>query len=453
MTAYEIMLSESQERMLFVANPGCEEEVFEIFKKWDVPAVTVGNVIEEPVLRLKHHGETVAELPLKTVCGATPIYQRESKMPQAVVERQQQTAITWDVPENLQSVFQQLIQTPELASKSWVYQQYDFMVRTSTSVRPGSDAAVVRVEGTDKALAMSIDGNSRYVFLDPKTGGKIAVAEAARNVVCSGGRPLAITDGLNFGNPEKQEIFWQLEQAVSGMAEACNFLKLPVTGGNVSLYNETEGEASLTAIYPTPVVGVVGLIEHNDHTTTQFFQNPGDVLLLLGDTKNEMGGSAFQQMQMGEISGMPPELDLEKERTLQQTLLEIIRSGNVVSAHDLSHGGLALALLTSCTNELGITVDWEIDLRTDIALFSESQSRVLLSIVPEKVESVEASVREKDVPCSRIGKVLFAGTSGATGTSGAGCFNISLNGTLVIQAELQTIRDLWQNAIEREMEQ
>ena len=393
MTAYEIMLSESQERMLFVANPGCEEEVFEIFKKWDVPAVTVGNVIEEPVLRLKHHGETVAELPLKTVCGATPIYQRESKMPQAVVERQQQTAITWDVPENLQSVFQQLIQTPELASKSWVYQQYDFMVRTSTSVRPGSDAAVVRVEGTDKALAMSIDGNSRYVFLDPKTGGKIAVAEAARNVVCSGGRPLAITDGLNFGNPEKQEIFWQLEQAVSGMAEACNFLKLPVTGGNVSLYNETEGEASLTAIYPTPVVGVVGLIEQNDHTTTQFFQNPGDVLLLLGDTKNEMGGSAFQQMQMGEISGMPPELDLEKERTLQQTLLEIIRSGNVVSAHDLSHGGLALALLTSCINELGITVDWEIDLRTDIALFSESQSRVLLSIVPEKVESVEASMR------------------------------------------------------------
>jgi phosphoribosylformylglycinamidine synthase len=208
MTAYEIMLSESQERMLFVANPGCEEEVFEIFKKWDVPPVTVGNVIEEPVLRLKHHGETVAELPLKTVCGATPIYQRESKMPQAVVERQQQTAITWDVPENLQSVFQQLIQTPELALKSWVYQQYDFMVRTSTSVRPGSDAAVVRVEGTDKALAMSIDGNSRYVFLDPKTGGKIAVAEAARNVVCSGGRPLAITDGLNFGNPEKQEIFW-----------------------------------------------------------------------------------------------------------------------------------------------------------------------------------------------------------------------------------------------------
>ncbi len=441
MSAYEIMLSESQERMLFVANPGREEEVFEICKKWNVPAVTIGYVIEEPVLRLKHHAETVAELPLNTVCGATPIYQRESKMPQAVIERQKQAAINLDVPEDLNSVFEQLIQTPELASKSWVYQQYDFMVRTSTSVRPGSDAAVVRVEGTDKALALSIDGNSRYVYLDPKTGGKIAVSEAARNVICSGGRPLAITDGLNFGNPEKQEIFWQLEQAVTGMAEACNFFKLPVTGGNVSLYNETEGEA----IYPTPVVGAVGLIEKNEHTTTQFFQNSGDVLLLLGETKNELGGSAYQQMLMGQISGMPPELNLEKELTLQQSVLENIRAGNVLSAHDLSHGGLALALLTSCTDDLGISVDWKIDLRPDIALFSESQSRILLSVAPENVEQLEASMREKGVPCLRIGKVVYASKSAAIN------FEIALNGTPLIQTKLLTLRDLWQNAIGREM--
>ena len=441
MSAYEIMLSESQERMLFVANPGREEEVFEICKKWNVPAVTIGYVIEEPVLRLKHHAETVAELPLNTVCGATPIYQRESKMPQAVIERQKQAAINPDVPEDLNSVFEQLIQTPELASKSWVYQQYDFMVRTSTSVRPGSDAAVVRVEGTDKALALSIDGNSRYVFLDPKTGGKIAVAEAARNVICSGGRPLAITDGLNFGNPEKPEIFWQLEQAVTGMAEACNFLKLPVTGGNVSLYNETEGEA----IYPTPVVGAVGLIEKNEHTTTQFFKNSGDVLLLLGETKNELGGSAYQQMLMGQISGMPPELNLEKELTLQQAVLGNIRAGNVLSAHDLSHGGLALALLTSCTDELGIIVDWKIDLRPDIALFSESQSRILLSVAPENVEQLEASMREKGVPCLRIGKVVYASKSAAIN------FEIALNGTPLIQTKLLTLRDLWKNAIGREM--
>ena len=448
MSAYEIMLSESQERMLFVANPGRAEEVFEICKKWDVPAVTVGYVIEEPVLRLKHHGESVAELPLNTVCGATPIYQREAKMPQEVIDRQKKSAITWDVPEDINNVFEQLIQTPELASKSWVYQQYDFMVRTSTSVRPGSDAGVVRVEGTDKALALSIDGNSRYVFLDPKTGGKIAVAEASRNVICSGGRPLAITDGLNFGNPEKPGIFWQLEQAVSGMAEACNFLKLPVTGGNVSLYNETEGEA----IYPTPVVGAVGLIEKNEHTTTQFFQNSDDVLLLLGETKNELGGSAYQQMQLGEICGMPPELNLEKEQTLQQAMLENIRSGNVVSAHDLSHGGLALALLTACTEKLGILVDVKSDLRPDIALFSESQSRILLSVSPAKVEQLEASMQEKGVPCLRIGQVLSAENSATVASSVAKNFEIALNGAPLIQAELRSLRDLWQNAIGRVMQ-
>ena len=448
MSAYEIMLSESQERMLFVANPGREEEVFEICKKWDVPAVAVGYVIEEPVLRLKHHGESVAELPLNIVCGATPIFQREAKMPQVVIERQKKSALTWDVPEDINNVFEQLIQTPELASKSWVYQQYDFMVRTSTSVRPGSDAAVVRVEGTDRALALSIDGNSRYVFLDPKTGGKIAVAEASRNVICSGGRPLAITDGLNFGNPEKPGIFWQLEQAVSGMAEACNFLKLPVTGGNVSLYNETEGEA----IYPTPVVGAVGLIEKNEHTTTQFFQNSDDVLLLLGETKNELGGSAYQQMQLGEICGMPPELNLEKEQTLQQALLENIRCGNVMSAHDLSHGGLALALLTACTEKLGISVDLKSDLRPDIALFSESQSRILLSVSPEKVKQIEASMREKGVQCFRIGKVLSAEISATVSSGVAKNFEIAFNGAPLIQAELRNLRDLWQNAIERVMQ-
>jgi len=448
MSAYEIMLSESQERMLFVANPGREEEVFEICKKWDVPAVTVGYVIEEPVLRLKHHGESVAELPLNIVCGATPIFQREAKMPQVVIERQKKSALTWDVPEDINNVFEQLIQTPELASKSWVYQQYDFMVRTSTSVRPGSDAGVVRVEGTDKALALSIDGNSRYVFLDPKTGGKIAVAEASRNVICSGGRPLAITDGLNFGNPEKPGIFWQLEQAVSGMAEACNFLKLPVTGGNVSLYNETEGEA----IYPTPVVGAVGLIEKNEHTTTQFFQNSDDVLLLLGETKNELGGSAYQQIQLGEICGMPPELNLEKEQTLQQALLENIRCGNVMSAHDLSHGGLALALLTACTEKLGISVDLKSDLRPDIALFSESQSRILLSVSPEKVKQIEASMREKGVQCFRIGKVLSAEISATVSSGVTKNFEIAFNGAPLIQAELRNLRDLWQNAIERVMQ-
>ena len=262
------------------------------------------------------------------------------------------------------------------------------------------------------------------------------MAEAARNVVCSGGRPSAITDCLYFGNPENQENFWQLEQAVSGMAEVCNFLNLPVTGGYVSLYNETEGKA----IYPTPVVGVVGLIEHNVQTTTLFFKNTGDVLLLLGDTKNELGGSVYQHMQMGKIFGIPPELDLEKELTLQQAVLESIRSGNVLSAHDLSHGGLALALLTSCTDDLGVSIDWKIDLRPDVALFSESQSRILLSVSPKNAASVESRMRQKKVPCVRIGKVV------------SGRFDISLDSFSIIQSALQPLRDLWQNAIEREME-
>ncbi len=436
MSAYEIMLSESQERMLFVANPGREEEIFSICKKWDVPAVTVGQVIEEPVLRLNHHGAAAAELSLEAVCGSTPVYQRESKIPEIALNRQKQSGLNWDVPKDLTGVFKQLVQTPELASKSWVYQQYDFMVRTNTSIRPGSDAAVVRVEGTNKSLAMSIDGNSRYVFLDPKTGGRCAVAEAARNVVCSGGRPLAITDGLNFGNPEKPEIFWQLEQAVSGMSEACSYLNLPVVGGNVSLYNETEGEA----VYPTPVVGAVGLIEDNAYTTSQFFQKSGDVLFLLGETKEELGGGAYQQMQTGKISGMPPELDLEKERQLQQAVLENIRRGNVVSAHDLSHGGLSLALLTSCTEQMGISVVLKSDLRPDVVLFSESQSRILLSVSEEKESEIVSSMLQYKVPCVQIGKVVKER------------FEISFNGTKIIYSELNLLRDLWQNAIAMEME-
>jgi phosphoribosylformylglycinamidine synthase len=283
---------------------------------------------------------------------------------------------------------------------------------------------------------MSIDGNSRYVYLDPKTGGSCTVAEAARNVVCSGGRPLAITDGLNFGNPEKPEIFWQLEQAVSGMSEACSYLNLPVVGGNVSLYNETEGEA----VYPTPVVGAVGLIEDNAYTTSQFFQKSGDVLFLLGETKEELGGGAYQQMQTGKISGMPPELDLEKERQLQQAVLENIRRGNVVSAHDLSHGGLSLALLTSCTEQMGISVVLKSDLRPDVVLFSESQSRILLSVSEEKESEIVSSMLQYKVPCVQIGKVVKER------------FEISFNGTKIIYSELNLLRDLWQNAIAMEME-
>jgi len=300
-------------------------------------------------------------------------------------------------------------------------------VRTCTSVGPGSDAAVIRIDGTEKALAMSIDGNSRYVQLDPKTGGRIAVAEAARNVVCSGGRPLALTNGLNFGNPEKPEIFWQLREAVTGICEACESLKLPVTGGNVSLYNETNREA----VYPTPLIGVVGLVDHPDHETTQHLKQAGDVLLLLGETEEELGGSALQQFQTGSIFGMPPSLNLEKEKTLQNAVLNAIQQHLIASAHDLSHGGLALALLTCCSGELGVHVDLELGIREDLALFSETQSRILLTVAPQNLQQVEMLMQAENVPCERIGVVM------------PGRFDVALNGRFVIQEELPGLRELW----------
>ena len=432
MSPYEIMLSESQERMLLVAKEGREEEVFHICRKWEVPACTVGRVVSEPVLRLLHHGHSVAELPLDRLLGSCPVYEREAVPSKLQLGRQKQEAVSWDLPQDLGALLKEMIIQPELASKRWVYGQYDSMVRTCTSVGPGSDAAVIRIDGTEKALAMSIDGNSRYVQLDPKTGGRIAVAEAARNVVCSGGRPLALTNGLNFGNPEKPEIFWQLREAVTGICEACESLKLPVTGGNVSLYNETNREA----VYPTPLIGVVGLVDHPDHETTQHLKQAGDVLLLLGETEEELGGSALQQFQTGSIFGMPPSLNLEKEKTLQNAVLNAIQQHLIASAHDLSHGGLALALLTCCSGELGVHVDLELGIREDLALFSETQSRILLTVAPQNLQQVEMLMQAENVPCERIGVVM------------PGRFDVALNGRFVIQEELPGLRELWENALE-----
>ena len=435
MSPYEIMLSESQERMLLVAKAGREEEVFEICRKWEVPACTIGRVIPETVLRLKHRGALAAELPLDRLLGSCPLYQRDAVPSEKQLSRQKKNAVTWDVPDDIGALFKEMIVQPELASKRWVYRQYDSMVRTCTSVGPGSDAAVIRIEGTNKALAMSIDGNSRYVELDPQTGGRIAVAEAARNVSCSGGLPLALTNGLNFGNPEKPEIFWQLREAVTGICEACQSFELPVTGGNVSLYNETEGEA----VYPTPLIGVVGLVEHPEHETTQHWKQAGDVILLLGETEEELGASALQQFMTGSIFGMPPVLDLEKEKNLQEAVLEAIRQNLIASAHDLSQGGLVMALLTSCKGELGVHVDWESGIRDDLALFSESQSRILLSTVPQNLLMLEKLMQSRKIPCERVGVVM------------PGRFDIALNGKFLIQEELPELQQLWENALENIM--
>ena len=277
---------------------------------------------------------------------------------------------------DLTDALKKVLGSPTVASKEWVYSQYDYMVRTSTVVRPGSDAAVVSIPGTRKALAMTTDCNGRYVYLDPEVGGKIAVSEAARNVVCSGAEPLAITDNLNFGSPEKPEIFWQLEKSVDGMAEACRVLNSPVIGGNVSLYNEN----AKGAIYPTPVVGMVGLVHDLDHITTQGFKNEGDVIILLGDTKAELGGSEFQYILHGVTEGRPPQIDLQIEIEPAAYGACCYPAWLVASAHDLSEGGLAVALAESCiSGGIGAEVNFNTELRSDIALFSESQSRILLS--------------------------------------------------------------------------
>lgn len=397
MTPYEMMLSESQERMLLVVKAGHEDEIEAIVTKWGLHAIKVGEVIEDKVLRLVHHGEIAAEVPVDALAEDAPVYHKPSKVP-AYYETFQAMAPVQPVVTDVLATWKDVLAMPTIASKRWVYEQYDHMVQTSTVVAPGSDAAVIRIRDTDKSLAMTTDCNAKYVYLDPRVGGAIAVAEAARNIVASGAEPLALTDCLNFGSPDKPEGFWQLDQAVEGMAEACRTLDTPVIGGNVSLYNESNG----TAIYPTPVVGMVGLIEKREHITTSFAKTAGDVVFLLGETKPEFGGSALQMLQDGKVSGHAPSLDLATERTNQQALLSAIRQGLVTAAHDVSEGGLAAALpeLVFGTG-FGLDVSVETDLVT--TLFSESQSRFLVTVAADQADRFETLTN-----AARIGHVTEA---------------------------------------------
>lgn len=381
MTPYEMMLSESQERMLLVVKAGHEDEIEAIVTKWGLHAVKVGEVIEEKVLRLVHQGEVAAEVPVDALAEDAPVYHKPSKVP-AYYEAFQAMEPVTPIVEDVMATWKDVLAMPSIASKRWVYEQYDHMVQTSTVVAPGSDAAVIRIRETEKSLAMTTDCNAKYVYLDPRVGGAIAVAEAARNIVASGAEPLALTDCLNFGSPDKPEGFWQLDQAVEGMAEACRTLDTPVIGGNVSLYNESNGQA----IYPTPVVGMVGLIEKPEHITTSFAKQAGDVVFLLGETKAEFGGSALQMLQDGKVSGHAPTLNLEEERQTQKALLHAIREGLVTAAHDVSEGGLAAALPELV---FGTGFGMDVTINTDLvtALFSESQSRFLVTVDKAHAES------------------------------------------------------------------
>lgn len=426
MTAYEMMLSESQERMLIVVKAGREPEIVELFEKYGLDAVTVGTVTDDSTLRLKHKGEIVAEVPVDALAEDAPVYHKPSAVPAYFTEFQQldnaEPKIT-DYNETLTALLKQ----PTIASKEWVYDQYDHQVRTSTVVSPGSDAAVVRVRGTNKGLAMTTDCNSRYIYLDPETGGKIAVAEAARNVVVSGAKPLAITDCLNFGNPEKPEIFWQLEKAADGMSEACTILDSPVIGGNVSLYNETNG----TAIYPTPTIGMVGLVEDLSHVTTQDAKKAGDLVYLIGESFTEFGGSELQKMVEGRIFGKAPAIDLAVEAKRQQEILSAIQQGLVASAHDVAEGGVAVALAEKTFGN-GLGMDVTLSGSATTALFSESQSRFVVTVSPEKAAQFEEMVSD----AKKIGQV--------TGD------NLVINGedgTAWINGSVAALRSAWKGAI------
>lgn len=432
MTPYEMMLSESQERMLFVVEPKDEVQACAIFARWGVTCAKVGKVTDDGRLRLYHHGEVVGDMPVKALVDECPIYDKPSAVPAYYEQQANVDTLRYAEVQDLGAALQQILSSPSVASKKWVYEQYDYMVRTSTAVRPGSDAAVVTVHGTRKGLAMTTDCNGRYVYLDPEVGGKIAVSEAARNIVCSGGEPLAITDNLNFGSPEKPDIFWQMEQAVNGMAEACRVLATPVIGGNVSLYNEN----AKGAIYPTPVVGMVGLVHDTDHITTQAFKAEGDVILLLGDTKAELGGSEFQTVMQGVAEGRPPQLELGTEKKLLKGVLGAIQSGLVRSAHDLAEGGLAVALAECCiSGGLGAQVNVTTDLRADVMLFSESQSRILLSAAPDKAEMLAVYLREAGIPVFVLGKVEGSDLT------------IEVNGQLGLKQSVGSLKQTWEDVI------
>ncbi|GIO43202.1 phosphoribosylformylglycinamidine synthase subunit PurL [Paenibacillus apis] len=432
MTPYEMMLSESQERMLFVVEPKDEAQALEIFERWGVICAKVGKVTDDGRLKLFHHGEVVGDMPVTALVDECPVYEKPSAVPAYYEQNTGIDTLRYPEVSDLNLALEQILASPSVASKAWVYNQYDYMVRTSTAVRPGSDAAVVTVQGTRKALAMTTDCNGRFVYLDPEVGGKIAVSEAARNIVCSGAEPLAITDNLNFGSPEKPDIFWQMERAVDGMAEACRVLDAPVIGGNVSLYNENlQG-----AIYPTPVVGMVGLVHDTDHITTQGFKNEGDVIVLLGDTRGELGGSEFQAVVHGVTEGRPPVLDLQVEKQLLDAVLSAIQGGLVRSAHDLSEGGLAAALAESCiSGGIGAKIELDSALRADLALFSESQSRIVLSAAPAQAEQLLDHLASRGVPVQRIGVVEGS------------ALKVSVNGASAIDRPVKELARVWEDAI------
>jgi phosphoribosylformylglycinamidine synthase len=409
MTPYEVMLSESQERMLLVAKPGLEKEILSICDRWDLDAAAIGRVTDTRRLVLKEEGRIVADLPIQALTDDAPVYERPMQVPAYLDALQGINLDLIPPPSDFGAVLMNLLQSPTIANKRWVYQQYDHMVRTNTVVRPGFESAVVRVKGTRKALAMSVDGNSRYGVLNPYRGGVIAVCEAARNIVCAGGRPIGLTDCLNFGNPERPEVMWQFALSVEGIADACRELEIPVVSGNVSFYNETNG----LGIYPTPIIGMVGLIEEVERAVRPGFRDQGDRVVLLGETKEELGGTEYLSRIHSREGGFPPLLELSAEKAVQRCCLEAIEAGIIKSAHDCSEGGLAVALAEAAILSekasgelLGATVVLpNLPIRRDAHLFGESQSRIVATVAESDLPKLEHQCAGQGVPMAVIGRV------------------------------------------------
>lgn len=405
MVPYEIMLSESQERMLVILKKGREAEAKKIFDKWDLHAEEIGFVTNDHLMRVKENGKSVSEIPAKALADDGPVYIREEIEPDYLKKTRTFDFKSLKAPKDFNSVLLKLLDSPTIASKEWVYEQYDHMVRTNTVVLPGSDASVIRIKGTKKHLAMSLDCNSTYCYLDPYEGGKIAVAESARNVVCSGAKPISITNCLNFGNPMNPEIFWQFRKCIEGIRDACIEFETPVSGGNVSFYNQNPKGA----IDPTPTIGMVGFMEDQEPVTSAF-KDEGDVIILLGETAEELGGSEYLKIVHNLKEGLPPRLDLKKAKALIELMIDFSKNALLKSAHDISEGGLAVALAESCMSDCGkemgamVKMDWG-HISKQAFLFGESQSRILISVDSKNLTGVEKMIKSHHYSYSVIGKV------------------------------------------------
>ncbi len=440
MAPYEIMLSESQERMLFIVRQGREAEVDRVFEKWDLPAVRIGEVTGDGLLRVRDGGKTVAEIPNRPLADEAPLYDRPYREPEDLAERQTLDPSALEPVGPPSEVFLRLVASPGIASKRWIYRQYDHMVRTNTIAPAGAGAGVVRIKGTPRALAFSVDGNGRYCFLDPYRGAALAVAESARNVACAGGRPIGATNCLNFGNPERPEIMWQFARAVAGIGDACRALDVPVTGGNVSFYNETDGQPVL----PTPVLGVVGIIEDARRVVGRTFRAAGAVVLLLGAPGGALGGSEYLKVMHGLVRGVPPDLDLRAERALQRLVADLAAAGRLLCAQDCSDGGLAVALAECAFGSGGTGFDVAVPAASAggaaAALYGEAASQIVVSVREADADAVLAQAAAAGVPAQVLGR-----TGGAR-------LRFRLDGDLLVDVALAEAEQRWSSGLSRYFE-